>query len=345
MQSGDLLNAFRCWAGSNIIAYCSGYPLNVLLQSALMSQLKHYRVQYLVALVEPMEALMAHLSGTSETPVDWEEIRQANPVGNSLSETLRWSYWCWHAVQLAYYFGKLEIGYRLLAPFAKLSSVDVAYFSTSICVFFSGLTCSGLAKKATSKRKYIKEARKAADKMKFIMRNRGLNNLHRYMLMQADLLAVTSKKRQQDVKIAFDKAIATAGKAGFVQDAALGNELAFEYFVSIGDDFWPGHYLTSACELYYEWGAKAKVEYLINKYASYVDTTSFAFKKESHMKSGSRGWFSGDGSTKIVKSIDLDNLSYAITSATDVTKDLSATVDELRSQHKRLSRSCRSFEL
>ena len=199
---------------------------------------------------------------------------------------------------------------------------------------FSGLTCSGLAKKI-SKRKYVREARKAADKMKFIMRNRGLNNLHRYLLMQADLLAVTSKKQHREVKLAYDKAIATAGKAGFVQDAALGNELASQYFRSIGDEFWEEQYLTRACELYYEWGALAKVADLTSRHRLHVDTSRITLNKESHIKSSSRGWFSGDGSTKILKSVDLDSLSFAITSVTDVTRDLSATVDDLRSQQRR----------
>ena len=270
--------------------------------------------------------------------MDWDEIRKTNPTSNSPSETLKSSYWCWSAVQLAHYFGKLEIAYRLLVPFAKLSSFDVAYFTTSIRIFFSGLTCSRLARK-TGKKKHIREARRATDKMKFIMRSRGLNNLHRYLLMQADLLAVTSKKRHQDVKIAFDKAIAIAGKAGFVQDAALGNELAFEYFVSIHDDFWAGQYLTRACKLYCEWGAMAKVKCLIHENESYIDASRITFSRESHMKSSSRGWFSGGGITNIVKAIDLDSLSFARTSATDVTKDLSATVDDLRSDLQRRAAS------
>ena len=336
MESGDLFNAFRCWAGSNIIAYCSGYPLPALLQSQLMNQLKHYRLQFLVLLVEPFEALMAHLSGTSTTKLDWDEIRNADPTDNSQFETLKWSYWCWHAVQLAYYFGKLEIGYKLLAPFAKISAINVAYFSTSICIFFSGLTCTGLAKQ-TGKRKYIKQAQKETKKMKRIMQNRGLNNLHRYMLMQADLLAATNRRQQQDVKMAFDKAIATAGKAGFVQDAALGNELALEYFVSIGDGFWPAQYLGRACELYYEWGALAKLESLTEKYASYMGDSRITFHKGSHLESSSQGWFSGEGSTKLLETIDLDCLDFTRTPVNDVTKGLSATVEELRNQQQRRS--------
>ena len=311
MESGDLLNGFRCWCGSNVLAYFFGFPLNELYQkeSMLLCQLRHYRLDFLVLLVLPFESMMAHLIGTSDSPIDWDEIENANPAASSASETLLWSYWCRAAVQLAYYFRRLELGYRLLAPFAKLSAVDTAYFSTSICIFFSGLTCSGLAKK-TGKRKYINEARKAAAKMKFIMRSRGLNNLHRYLLMQADLLAATRKKESQAIKLSYDKAIAKAAKSGFIQDAALGNELAGDYFLKIGDDYWAEQYFARACELYHEWGANAKVEHLKKEYASFIDPSKIKLKK-ARMKSSVRISVSGDESN-IHRSVDLESLSYVI---------------------------------
>ena len=325
-----MLNGFRCWCGSNILAFCSGCPLDELhqKQSLLLSQLRHYRIDILSVLVEPFEAMMAHLSGTSDFPIDWKEIETANPAASSPSQVLRWSYWCWAAVQLAYYFRRLELGYRLLAPYAKLTANATAYFSTSICIFFSGLTCTGLAKK-TGKRKYIKEARKATAKMKFIMRSRGLNNLHRYLLMQADLLAATNKQGSLAVKASYDKAIATAAKSGFIQDAALGNELAGEYFRRVGDDYWAEQYLIRACELYYEWGAKAKVEQLKKDQAGSIDASKITLAK-SHMKSSVRIAVSGNESN-IHKAVDLESLSYA---PTDATKEASTATEELSAQKR-----------
>ena len=308
MESGDLYNGFRCWCGSNVLAYCSGYHLDELHQKDLMllSQLRHYRIDILAALLEQITAMVAHLIGKS--CIDWKEIETADPTPRSPSETLRWSYWCWASVQLAYYFRRLELGYRLLVPFAKLSALYTTYFTTSICIFFSGLTCSGLAKK-TGKRKYINEARKATAKMKFIMRSRGLNNLHRYLLMQADLLAATSKRESQAVKVSYDKAIVTAAKSGFIQDAALGNELAGEYFRHVGDDYWAEQYFIRACELYHEWGAHAKVEQLKKEHVSSIDVSKMRLS-QSHRKSSVRISVSGDESN-IHSSVNLDSLNYS----------------------------------
>ena len=334
MESGDLLNGFRCWAGSNRIAFCSGYPLDELHQkvSMLLCQLRHYRIDILAVTVEPFESMMAHLTGTSDTPIDWMEIETANPAASSPCETLRWSYWCWSSVQLAYYFRRLELSYRLLGPFAKLSAIDIAYFSTSICIFFSGLTCSGLAKK-TGKRKYINEARKQAAKMKYIMRSRGLNNLHRYLLMQADLLAASSTNECQTTKHSYDKAIATAAKSGFIHDAALGNELAGEYFRHVGDDYWAEQYFIRACELYHEWGAQTKVEQLKKEHLSFIDVNKMSLS-QSRMKSSVRILFSGEESN-IHKSINLDSASFTRTCITEGTKRLSASTNDLSNWHRR----------
>ena len=101
MQSGNLFPAFRCWAGSSIIACCTCNPLHMLLQSQLMSQLRHYGFQCLVVLVESLEGLMAHLVGTSNIHLDWYEIQNSNPMVQEPSEMLRWGYYAgllsnWH---------------------------------------------------------------------------------------------------------------------------------------------------------------------------------------------------------------------------------------------------------
>jgi hypothetical protein len=102
------------------------------------------------------------------------------------------------------------------------------------------------------------------DMEKVMSSKRGLNNLHRYLLMQADMMTCSSSnsgKTQDTVKASFDKAITMAGKAGFRQDAALGNELAGEYLFTgmiEGNMFWAEFYFSRAYDLYMEWGAEAK---------------------------------------------------------------------------------------
>jgi hypothetical protein len=108
------------------------------------------------------------------------------------------------------------------------------------------------------------------EEMREITRKKGLNNLHRCYLMEADLLSC-QKTTVSNVKDEFDKAIVAAEKAGFMQDAALGNELAGEFCLRTGDDFRSRAYFTNAQKLYKKWGADALVDHLRQLRGDYID--------------------------------------------------------------------------
>ena len=296
--------------------FCAGFPLEPIERTTekLKEQLLHYRVDHVCVLIEQFLYAIKQLAGSAETPIDWKAIASAKPAASVPSETLRWSYWCWGRIQLAYYFGQYEIAYSLLGPYARLSAIDTAYFTTSIRVFFTGLTACALFRK-TRKWKYLKQAKQATKEMKVIMSTRGLNNLHRYLIMQADLLTCTNGALV-DIKKAFDKSISTAGKAGFTQDAALANELAGEFFLKKGDDFWPHQYFSRAMELYREWGASAKIEQLKASRTFYFDSSRLGRMKRGGSTSSALHWVSGEDS-EIHKAINFDMLGKR-TSANDL---------------------------
>ena len=255
-------------------AYCAGFPLDPIYRngSKLLQQLKSYSVESILVSYDPFRFTILHLMGVADAPVVWTEIDKTPIKGAGVNETFRWIWIYWSRLQLAYYFGKLEIANRIVEPFHTISAIDTSYIVTSIRCYFSGLTACGMMRK-TGKEKYKRRARKATREMKKIMRSRGLNNLHRYLLMRAELLACEEKKGS-DIKVAYEKAIASAGKVGFTQDAALGNELAGEYFLTLGDTFWTNHYFTRAHELYLEWGAKAKSDHLLDTRGAYIENSS-----------------------------------------------------------------------
>jgi histidine kinase len=180
----------------------------------------------------------------------------------------------------------------------KSSAVDHSYILTIVPVFFSGLAASGLYRK-TGKRMYKRRAKKMIKDMEKVMSSkRGLNTLHRYLLMQADMMACSSSKSrkwQDTVKVAFDKAIAMAGKAGFRQDAALGNELAGEYLLTTKEDntFWAAFYFSRAYYLYMEWGAVAKADQLKIKRGDLINVSS-GNQRGSTNSSSLRRLVSGD---------------------------------------------------
>ena len=307
MESGDLENGYRAWAALNVHAYTAGYPLESIIQtsSKLLQQLKQYSVEAILVSFFPFRFTLLQLMGSAESPIDWNELKTLPSAGANPSEAFRWIWFFWSRLQLAFYFGKLELADKLVEPFRVLSAIDTCYIVVSIRVFFSGLTASGMARRC-GKRKYFRRAMRSTAEMRKIMRTRGLNNLHRYLLMQADLAACCKRKRRT-IKDLYDKAIAAASKAGFVQDAALGNEMAAEYFLSVNDGFWSKHYFTRALELYLEWGARAKVDHLLQTRGDYINVNNGG-RRRSSIPSSIKHWVSGDDS-QIHNSLNLDLLS------------------------------------
>lgn len=69
-----------------------------------------------------------------------------------------------------------------------------------------------------------------------------------------------------------EEILAMVGKAGFTQDAALGNELAEEYFLQLKEDCWKCHYFTCTYDLYSDWGAVAKLEHQEHHHSQCLDS-------------------------------------------------------------------------
>jgi hypothetical protein len=281
----------------------------------LFHQLHQYGVKSVIGLFEPAYFTYLQLMGKSQESFGWENLDEMMSIqkGNAIyDETFRLAWWCWSRLQLAYYFGELEIAGKMYRLKLKSSAVDHSYILTIVPVFFSGLAASGLYRK-TGKRMYKRRAKKRIKEMEKVMSSkRGLNTLHRYLLMQADLMACSSSKSrkwQDTVKDAFDNAIAMAGKAGFRQDAALGNELAGEYLLTTGDDntFWAEFYFSRAYDLYMEWGAVAKADQLKTKQGDLIKE-SLGNPRASTNSSRARHLVSGDDSL-IHRAVRLDLLT------------------------------------
>jgi hypothetical protein len=86
--------------------------------------------------------------------------------------------------------------------------------------------------------------------------------------MEADLLSCKgSKADAKKAKESFDLAIVTSDKAGFLQDTALANELAGEFYLKIlGAELSCRHYF-EAYHLYKKWG-DARPETITHSYQS-----------------------------------------------------------------------------
>ncbi|AFZ26115.1 putative ATPase [Cylindrospermum stagnale PCC 7417] len=114
------------------------------------------------------------------------------------------------------------------------------------------------------KQKYLKQVEINQEKMKFWAEHAPMNNQHRYDLVEAEKARVIGQNWVAAEK--YDRAIAGAKQNEYIQEEALANELATQFYLKWGKEKFAQIYLTNAYYCYALWGAKAKVDDLEKRY-------------------------------------------------------------------------------
>jgi predicted ATPase/signal transduction histidine kinase/DNA-binding NarL/FixJ family response regulator len=112
--------------------------------------------------------------------------------------------------------------------------------------------------------KYLQKIELCEQKMKIWAKNSPDNFLHRYLLIQAEKARITGQ--EIEAMRLYDQAIQLAKEAEFVQNAALGNQLAAKFWLDNGKEEFSHIYIKEAHYLYNQWGASAIVTHLETKY-------------------------------------------------------------------------------
>ncbi|MCT7983854.1 AAA family ATPase [Laspinema sp. A4] len=95
------------------------------------------------------------------------------------------------------------------------------------------------------------------------------NFQHKYKLVEAEKARVLGQKEQ--AMDYYEQAIKGAKEQEYIQDEALGNELAAEFHLSLGREKIAKTYLIDAYYCYIRWGAQAKVKDLEERYPELLD--------------------------------------------------------------------------
>ncbi|GAB4368125.1 MAG: AAA family ATPase [Elainellaceae cyanobacterium] len=110
----------------------------------------------------------------------------------------------------------------------------------------------------------LNRVRQNQDKMRNWASYAPMNFQHKYQLVEAELARILG-----DIAAAmelYDQAIAGASEQGYLQEAALANERAADFYVSLKRDRFAQEYLREAHCGYMRWGAIAKVKQLEARY-------------------------------------------------------------------------------
>ena len=91
-----------------------------------------------------------------------------------------------------------------------------------------------------------------------------MNYLHKYHLVEAEYSHLMGSKAE--ALDHYDRAIQLAQESDYLQEEALANELAAKFYLEWGKPKIAQAYMTDAYYVYSRWGAKAKVDDLVNRY-------------------------------------------------------------------------------
>ena len=137
--------------------------------------------------------------------------------------------------------------------------------------FYTSLVLIGLAEGAPPEVRARHLQRVAANQEQLRLWTEGCreNFSHKHLLVSAELARLEG--RHEDAAALYDQAIEGARRGGFLQDEALGNELAGRFFRARARKRIARLYLRAAVDGYARWGASAKAAALEEEYPDLVE--------------------------------------------------------------------------
>lgn len=119
---------------------------------------------------------------------------------------------------------------------------------------------------------YLQQIEANQEKMKIWASHAPMNYQHKYHLIEAEKARIY--RQTLEAIDLYDLAIAGAKENNYTQEEALANELAAEFYLSLGKEKIAKTYITDAYYGYIRWGAIAKVKDLEERYPKLIIRTS-----------------------------------------------------------------------
>ncbi|MEG4252722.1 AAA family ATPase [Microcoleus sp. Pol10D4] len=138
-------------------------------------------------------------------------------------------------------------------------------FSEHIFYYSLALLAQYFQETEEKQQQYLKQVEENQQKMKYWAFHCPANYQHKYDLVEAEKARVLGQSFS--AMEYYDRAIDGAKENGYVQHEALANELAAEFYLTLGRQKVARTYMIDAYYAYIRWGAKAKVKDLEERHA------------------------------------------------------------------------------
>ncbi|MBE9185980.1 AAA family ATPase [Microcoleus sp. LEGE 07076] len=177
------------------------------------------------------------------------------------------------------YLAKLMLSYLFKHPdkavadaslAAEYAQAAIGFMMIGTHNFYYSLALLAVCPTANSaeQAKHLMQVATNQEKMQKWAFHAPMNYQHKYELVEAEKARVLGQKdRAMDY---YDRAIQHSREQGYIQEEALANELAAEYYLSLGREKVAKVYMTDAYYGYIRWGANAKVADLEERYPQLI---------------------------------------------------------------------------
>ncbi|MBE8991737.1 ATP-binding sensor histidine kinase [Nostoc sp. LEGE 12450] len=176
----------------------------------------------------------------------------------------------WHffvnKLMLCYLFQALDLAVEYAAKAKQYSGSGYATVNLPILNFYDSLLQLALfpTSPAEEQQSILQQVAENQDTMQQWANYAPMNHLHRFQLVEAEKYRILAQKTA--AMEFYDLAIAGAKENGYIQEAALSNELAANFYLNWGKEKVAQAYIEQAYYSYARWGAKAKLENLEQRY-------------------------------------------------------------------------------
>jgi len=260
MAKGNIEVGFQCIVICNIFAQGAGYPLEAIEKAGaeLVEQLRLYNIDSVLTYL--MASRLSVLCLMDKKKIDWEELEPTDEVQAIESDLYTRIFALIARLELGVLFGNVEFAVRMSEMINSINDFGRSYTCCSKENFYSALAYVELARK-TGMTKHKSKAIEYVKTLRHLCRTRGLNVLHKCLIMEAEVLSLDCRDKHK-LTHKYDEAIYKAVKMDYIQDAAFGSELAGHSMVAINEEEKADHYFSQACNLWQDYGASAKVRHI-----------------------------------------------------------------------------------
>jgi predicted ATPase len=274
MKSGDIEGAALCLSKYGPLGIYLGKNLDVVvseMEGFRQTYCNEFERNFALMFLTPFHQFALSMMGNSENPRDLvckesyklEVQRTGNMIAKVTFTVAR--------MILLYILNNVEDASKELATLDMDLVSRGTHYATPFVLMYAALILLAMARK-TGKRVFLRRAMVSKRIMQKFAKAGNLNMPPLLNLVTAEQ-ASFRRSRCGEVKKAYESAVRVAAQSGCSVVAAIGNERAGEYMLSIGDLFWAETFLSRALFLYDEWGATTKTKEMIDQHA-FLDNTA-----------------------------------------------------------------------